>query len=69
MQFLQISQIKPGDIVSIKYTTYNSCEPKVRSLNNLEVVEILPESIKFIQKTKTLKKYWINNSDIVRIYK
>ena len=69
MQFLQISQIKPGDIVNIKYTTYNSCESKVRSLNNLEVVEILPESIKFIQKTKTLKKYWINNSDIVKIYK
>ena len=56
MQFLQISQIKSGDIVNIKYTNYNSCEPKVRSLNNLEVVEILPESIKFIQKTKTLKK-------------
>lgn len=64
---MQIQELKMGDIVSITYKTYNNNEPKPRKLNNLKVIEVLSESIKFIQQTKSFKKYWINNEDILKV--
>ena len=58
---------KVGDLVVVVYETYNNNEPKPRKLNNLMITEFLEESIKFVQQSKSHKKYWINNNSIRKI--
>ena len=58
---------KVGDLVVVVYETYNNNEPKPRKLYNLMITEFLEESIKFVQQSKSHKKYWINNNSIRKI--
>ena len=58
---------KVGDSVVVVYETYNNNEPKPRKLYNLMITEFLEESIKFVQQSKSHKKYWINNNSIRKI--
>ena len=58
---------KVGDLVVVVYETYNNNEPKPRKLDNLMITEFLEESVKFVQQSKSHKKYWINNNSIRKI--
>ena len=61
---LNLDDLKGGDIVDILYTTYNTNEPRLRSLKNLKVLEQHPTCIRFIQKGKRQKLYTLNKEDI-----
>ena len=61
-------ELKVGQMVDIIYITGMNNEPKRRNLYNLEVIEILQGSIKFIQHNKKPKQWHINNDYICAIY-
>ena len=64
---MKVEDLKVGQIVDIIYITEMNSTPKRRNLTNLEVIEILPRSIKFIQHKEKPRKWWINNDQIITI--
>lgn len=68
MKKLEVEELQIGQKVDILYRTEMNNTPKPRVLTNLEVIEILSGSIKFIQQKTKPRKWWINKDQIIRIF-
>lgn len=64
---MKLEELQVGQLVDIIYVTEMNNTPKRRNLINLEVIEILENSVKFIQYKEKPRKWWINNDQIITI--